>query len=137
MKEADMNTENQDPQAAPRSMTSGNPYPSTLIRRLAGVAGIFPVDMPARLQLEVETAVIAAARIKLCFAKYKLYMQMRDIGGIRRSQHRQPSGNQKEQHENEAENAHHGKQPGCTSLTQCTGVCWQRLGIRSPASDWA
>src|ERR1035437_5437641 len=40
MKEADMNTENQDPQATPRSMTSGNPYPSTLIRRLVGVAGL-------------------------------------------------------------------------------------------------
>jgi hypothetical protein len=57
------------------------------MRRFARIAGILPIDMPARLELEVEAAVISGARIELSLAEYKLYMHMRRVGGTRRRPH--------------------------------------------------
>jgi hypothetical protein len=76
------------------------------VRWFAGIAGILPIDVPARLQFEGEASMIARARKELSFAKDKLYMHMVIIEGIGRRARGQPSAEQKEQSENVAWKTH-------------------------------
>ena len=58
------------------------------MRRLAGIAGILPINVPTGLKLEVETALIAAAGSNLGFLEDQLHMKMRSVGGARSESHR-------------------------------------------------
>ena len=47
----------------------------------AGVAGILPVDVPAGFKLEVESAAVGSAGVKLRVGADELDVDMRQIGG--------------------------------------------------------
>jgi hypothetical protein len=76
------------------------------MRRLAGVAGILPIDMPARLQLEVQPGNIAPGWIDLVFGNHQLHMQVRGIGGTGRRQRRQARCKQEQKYENQTGRSH-------------------------------
>src|ERR1035441_573906 len=76
------------------------------MRRFAGIARILPINMPARLQFEVEASKITRARKEWSFAKDKLYVHMVIIEGTRRRPRGQANGQHKEKRENEAWKAH-------------------------------
>src|ERR1700723_3441171 len=46
------------------------------MRRLTGIAGVLPIDMPAWLELEIEPGIIVRARIERTPWKYKLHVQL-------------------------------------------------------------
>ncbi len=63
--------------------------------RLTGISGIFPIDVPAGLELEVEADFIAARGVERVVRDHQLHVQMRDIGRVRRGQRGQPCGEEK------------------------------------------
>ena len=76
------------------------------VRRLAGVARILPVHMPARFELEVQTRIHRSPGIEVLVGKDQLHMQVRNVGGIRRRKRRQRRRQQNHQTEDIPQTAH-------------------------------
>ena len=73
--------------------------------RLAGIARVFPVDVPARIELEVETHLVLSAGIELRLRKDQLHAEMCCIGGVG-GMSRQSYGEQEKGDENGGKTVH-------------------------------
>jgi hypothetical protein len=76
------------------------------MRRFACVAGVFPVDMPARFQLEIETRVSCCPASHALSGHHESHVHVGRIGRIRDGKRRHNRRKRQETGENQTEDAH-------------------------------